>query len=577
MHTKHYDRSFLTFLLTKVLKVEELFQYPYFQEHDLETISMTLDTAEAIAEKHLSPAFVDSDRNEPQLVDGKVKVHPKIKDFLFENHASGLLTASFDYDYEGQQLPTMVYGAANHILNSSHNSFVMYSDLVHGCSEMLIKFGSGVLKKGVLPNLLGLKWLGSMCLTEPQAGSSLSEIVTSASLQEDGTYKIKGQKIIISAGDQDISENIVHLVLARIEGAPKGAKGISLFVVPKNKIDLEKGELVEGCHSNDVQSVGIFHKMGQKATPAMHLVFGDNDNCTGYLLGNENRGLPQMFVMMNGARLGVGMTGISIASAAYQLSLEYAQERKQGKIDGDLVKIIEHADVKRMLLSQKAVIEAGLCLLMRCYKYLDLSEQTKDQKYLDLAELLTPVAKTMGAELGFKSANQGLQILGGYGYTSDFKLEQLVRDARICSIYEGTTGIHSLALMGREILKSDGVSLKLWQKEVNETLEKALNKMVIAPYAKQFQNTVDEFFETTKELLKDVGTKAFLADATIYMELFGVLNMAWQWLDIVSEDTEEDTNGFFSRLNTMRYYFKYELPKINYLTQILLNPEKVTV
>jgi alkylation response protein AidB-like acyl-CoA dehydrogenase len=453
----------------------------------------------------------------------------------------------------------------------------MYSDLIHGCTEMLIKFGSEALKKCVLPNLLGLKWLGSMCLTEPQAGSSLSEIITSASPQKDGTYKIKGQKIFISAGDHDISENIVHLVLARIEGAPKGAKGISLFVVPKNKIDLENGTLLPGSPSNDVQSVGIFHKMGQKATPAMHLVFGDNDNCIGYLLGQENRGLPQMFLMMNNARLGVALTGISIASAAYQLSLQYAQERKQGKIEGELVKIIEHADVKRMLLFQKAVVEGGLCLLMRCYKYLDLSEQTKEPKYLELAELLTPVAKTMGAELGFKSANLGLQILGGYGYTSDFKLEQLVRDARICPIYEGTTGIHSLALMGREILKSDGASLNLWQQEVNKTLEKALNKTELNTYAQKFQDDLDTFFNTTKELLKEVGTKEFLADATIYMELFGLLNMAWQWLDIVSEDTEEITDDYFSRFNTMRYFFKYEFPKTNYLTQILLNPEKVTV
>jgi alkylation response protein AidB-like acyl-CoA dehydrogenase len=577
LNTKHYDRGFLDFLLKNVFKVEELFQYEYFQEHDLETLGMTLDTAEAIAEKHLTSAFVDSDRNEPQLVAGKVKVHPKIKDFLKENHASGLLTASFDYEHAGQQLPTLVYGAANYILNSSHNSFVMYSDLIHGCTEMLIKFGSEALKKCVLPNLLGLKWLGSMCLTEPQAGSSLSEIITSASPQKDGTYKIKGQKIFISAGDHDISENIVHLVLARIEGAPKGAKGISLFVVPKNKIDLENGTLLPGSPSNDVQSVGIFHKMGQKATPAMHLVFGDNDNCIGYLLGQENRGLPQMFLMMNNARLGVALTGISIASAAYQLSLQYAQERKQGKIEGELVKIIEHADVKRMLLFQKAVVEGGLCLLMRCYKYLDLSEQTKEPKYLELAELLTPVAKTMGAELGFKSANLGLQILGGYGYTSDFKLEQLVRDARICPIYEGTTGIHSLALMGREILKSDGASLNLWQQEVNKTLEKALNKTELNTYAKKFQDDLDTFFNTTKELLKEVGTKEFLADATIYMELFGLLNMAWQWLDIVSEDTEEITDDYFSRFNTMRYFFKYEFPKTNYLTQILLNPEKVTV
>lgn len=577
MNTKHYNRVFIEFILKDVLKVEELFEYEYFKEHDLETISMTLDTAEHIAEKHLAPAYVDSDRNEPELIQGKVKVHPHIKDYLQESHTRGLLTSSFSFAHDGQQLPQMVYGAANYILHSSHNAFVMYSDLVHGCSELLIKFGSETLKKGVLPQLLSFKWLGSMCLTEPQAGSTLSEIKTTAIPQEDGTFKIKGHKIFISAGDNDLTENIVHLVLARIEGAPQGAKGISLFVVPKNKIDIEKGELLAGKPTNDVQSVGIFHKMGQKATPAMHLVFGDNDNCTGYLLGQENNGLSQMFVMMNSARLGVGLTGISIASAAFQLSLEYAQERVQGKVDGKLAKIIEHADVKRMLLSQKAVVEAGLCLLIRCYKYLDLSEQTKDPKYLELAELLTPVAKTMGAELGFKSANQGLQILGGYGYTKDFKLEQLVRDARICSIYEGTTGIHSLALLGREVVKSDGASLKHWQNEVNITLEKALNKTNTAVYASEFQKAIHTFLVTTKELLKEQGTKEFLADATIYMELFGLINMAWQWLAMAVEENEEVTDPYFSRFNTFRYFFKYEFPKTIYLNQILLNSAKVTV
>ncbi len=581
MTTKHFDRKLLDFLLKEVINIDELFKYEYFSDHSFETAKLTLDIAEGIAEKHMTSVFVESDRNEPKLENGRVAVHPKVKDFVKENADSGLISATFPFQYDGQQLPKTIYAGAHYIQTSSHNAFVMYTDLMQGCSEMILRFGSDNLKAIFYPKLISGEWMGAMCLTEPQAGSSLSDINTTAYPQADGTYKLIGQKIFISAGDHNVSENIIHLVLARIEGAPKGTKGISLFVVPKIKVDTKTGAILS--ENNDVKSIAIFHKMGQKATPAMHLGFGENGNCTAYLLGEENRGLPQMFKMMNGARLGVGMTGIAIASAAYQLSLQYAKERTQGRIDKSAIEqiaIIQHPDVKRMLLFQKAIVEGGLCLLLRCYKYLDLIKATNETKYAELAELLTPVAKTFGAEMGIISTNQGLQVLGGYGYTEDFMLEQLARDVRICSIYEGTTGIHSLAILGREVMKDDGASLLLWKNEINVTLNKAKQNTALNFYCQKLENAVAQFLDTTVHL-KKIALKGhfetFLSDATIYMELFGILNIAWQWLDIAINAKEEDKDSHFSKLNTMKFYFKYELEKTGYLNSVLINTEKLTI
>ncbi len=584
-----FDRKMLNFLLKNVHQVNTITTFDYYSAHDEETFQLILDTAENLAAKHLSPAFVNSDRNEPQLLNDEVKVHPALKPYIQSIAESGLIAATLPFEEDGQQLPKTIYAAAHYILTASHNSFVMFSDLAHGCLEMISTFGTADLKKIYLPKISTCEWLGTMCLTEPQAGSSLSDVQTMAYLQPDGTYKLLGQKVFISAGDHDLTGNIVHLVLARIEGAPAGTKGISLFVVPKYKVDYQTGDLLlENGEkvSNDVKSIAIFHKMGQKATPAMHLGFGGNNDCEGILLGQENKGLAHMFQMMNGARLGVGMTGISIASAAMQLSQQYARERVQGRLPVGSrfpVQIQEHPDVKRMLFAQKAIVNGGLSLLLQCYKYLDLlkvSETEQDIfKYDCLTELLTPVAKTFGAEMGILSTNLGLQIHGGYGYTMDFELEQLARDVRITSIYEGTTGIHSLALVGREILKSDGISLKFWQTEVENTVEEARKLEQTQKAAEQLQSALELFNFTTnkmKEMSEEGKTMEYLADANLYMELFGILNIAWQWLLIGVAATAENGDGK-DKLKTLYFYYQYELGKIDYLSRQIINTEKLTL
>ena len=594
MAEKHFSRRNLDFTLFEVLKVDTLTQYDYFNAHDRDTFGMVIDTAAEIAEKILKPAFVDADRHQPELINGEVKAHKGVREFYDAYAESGLLSAPFSFDYGGQQLPKTVATAAEFICGGANNAFVMYPDLTKGAANLIVSFGTAEQKAAFSSKMLSGEWTGTMCLTETQAGSSLSDVATSATPQADGTYKIKGQKIFISAGDHDVRDNIVHLVLARIDGAPKGTKGISLFIVPKKRLNTE-GVL----ESNDVASIGIYHKMGQKATPAMHLGFGEKDDCIGHLLGTENRGLPQMFVMMNGARLGVGMGGVHIGSAAYYASLQYANERPQGRrlneknALGEPTTIIHHPDVRRMLLQQKAFVEGGLCFILQCYTYLDHEKATADpsvkQHYNDLLELLTPVAKTYGAEAGIVSVNQGIQVLGGYGYTEDFELEQLSRDVRIMSLYEGTTGIQAQAVLGRQIPRNGGAAVGLWLTEVKKDLDVAYLLPKSKVYAALLDAELAEWQKTTAHLLAIAGrgeAEVFLSDATLYLELFGILNVGWQWLRMgsVAEKaaTQNDVNDiekafYASKMHTMQYFFHYELPKTKGLTARLMDETVLTV
>ncbi len=591
MANKSFSRRNLDFTLFEVLDIAGLTQQEHFAMHDTSTFGFSMDAAADLAAQTAWPAFADSDRYPPELVDGKVKVHPAVHTYIKAFCETGFLAAPFPEFYGGMQLPKTMMAAVDFIIGSAHNSFVMFTDLTQGAANLIFTFGTEEQRSTYLPNMLSGKWLGTMCLTETQAGSSLSDVATMAYPQPDGTYRIVGQKIFISAGDHDCSENIIHLVLARIEGAPKGTKGISLFIVPKNDIHTQT--------PNDVTSVAIYHKMGQKATPAMHLEFGAQKTCTGYLLGEANRGLPQMFLMMNGARLGVGMGGIHIATAAFYAALQYAQERPQGRrlteknALGEPTTIIHHPDVRRMLLYQKAICEGGLALVLHCYQYLDLEKVATDpatrQRYNDLLELLTPVAKTFGAEMGILSVNQGLQVLGGYGYTEDFVLEQLARDVRIMSLYEGTTGIQALALLGRQIPQHQAKIIGIWEEEVTPDLQAAEQHNTLKGYAAQLREAISTWKKVTAHLLEVAQTQnaeVFLSDATLYMELFGIVNVSWQWLRQATVAAKaiqdgkavgDDTAFYRSKIHTMQFYYHYELPKVAALATRLLDTTVLTV
>jgi alkylation response protein AidB-like acyl-CoA dehydrogenase len=594
MAEKHFSRRNLDFTLFEVLNVESLTQLDYYKDHDRNTFGMVLDTATDIAEKILKPVYAAADRQQPELVDGSVKVHHGVHEFHKAYSEAGFMSAPFSYENNGMQLPKVVAGAAEFICGGANNSFIMYPDLTKGAANLIVTYGTREQKDAFSSRMLSGEWMGTMCLTETQAGSSLSDVATSATPQGDGTYKIKGQKIFISAGDHDVTDNIVHLVLARIDGAPKGTKGISLFIVPKKRVN-RGGEL----ESNDVASIGIYHKMGQKATPAMHLGFGEKDDCIGYLLGAENRGLPQMFLMMNGARIGVGMGGVHIGSAAYYASLQYANERPQGRrlneknALGEPTTIIHHPDVRRMLMYQKAFVEGTLSLILQCLQFLDIEKAHPDpsvkQHYNDLLELLTPVAKTCGAEMGTLSVNQGLQVLGGYGYTEDFELEQLARDVRIMSLYEGTTGIQAQAILGRQIPRNNSNAVNLWLAEVKKDIKAAQALPQSKPYAALLNKELAQWKKTTTHLLSVAAkgdAEVFLSDATLYLELFGILNIAWQWLRMstVAEkalvncgENDADTIFYKSKIQTMQFFFHYELPKTKGLNARLMDEQVLTI
>lgn len=587
---QYYNRRNLNFLLHEVFNAADLTKYPYYSAHDRETFDMTIDAATQIADNIMFPYFRDVDRNQPELRNGKVTVHPKIGAYLKALGEAGLIGTGFSFENGGQQLPELVSSCLGFILMAANNG-MMYTGLTSGAAGLINSFGTDELKQTYVGNMLAGKWQGTMALTEPQAGSSLSDITTSAAPQADGSYRIKGQKVFISAGDHDQCENIIHLMLARIEGAPKGTKGISLFVVPKYRLD--------GA-DNDVTSTGIYHKLGQRGVPAMHLTMGDRDDCQGWLVGEPHKGLSYMFQMMNEARIGVGMTGVAIASAAYCASLQYAKERPQsrrlnekGVLDSPQIPIIQHPDVKRMLLLQKAVVEGSLSLLMEAARCTDIAHASEDpeekEKYHLMLELLTPIAKTYPTEMGMIAVSNGLQVLGGYGFTEDFPLEQLYRDIRITPIYEGTTGIQSQDLLGRKMTMKGGKPTQLLFGEVAKTIAETETHEDLKVYAKMLKAELVRLQEVTMSLMPYAmqgDIERFLMDATLYMEMFGIITVAWQWLKqgvvakqaLLTQNPEGDELAFYeSKIHTMKFFFHYEIPKTLGLAVRLKDTEVLTI
>lgn len=587
---QYYSRRNLNFLLYEVFNATELTHYPYYSAHDRETFDMTIDAVTQIGDTIMFPHFRDLDRNQPELKNGKVTVHPKVGEYLKAMGDAGLIGTGFSFEDGGQQLPEIVNSVLGFILMAANNG-MMYTGLTSGAARLIATFASDELKQTYVEKMLAGKWQGTMALTEPQAGSSLSDITASAAPQADGSYRIKGQKVFISAGDHDQCENIIHLMLARIDGAPKGTKGISLFVVPKYRLD--------GA-DNDVTSTGIYHKLGQRGVPAMHLTMGDNDDCHGWLVGEPHRGLNYMFQMMNEARIGVGMTGVAIASAAYGASLQYAKERPQSRrlnqksaLDSPQIPIIQHPDVKRMLLLQKAIVEGSLSLLMETARCADIAHASEDpeekEKYHLMLELLTPVAKTYPTEMGLMAVSNGLQVLGGYGFTEDFPLEQLYRDIRITPIYEGTTGIQSQDLLGRKMTMKGGKPAQFLFGEVAKTIAEAETYENLKPYAQKLKAELGRLQEVTMALMPFAmqgDIERFLMDATLYMEMFGICTVAWQWLKqavvaqrtIVTQNPDGEELAFYEgKIHTMKFFFHYEVPKTLGLAVRLKDNEVLTI
>ncbi|MDH7446638.1 acyl-CoA dehydrogenase [Aquimarina sp. 2201CG14-23] len=596
MAKEYIDLNTLKYLLYDVHQLEEVLQQDRFADHDKESLNLFLDSVKEFSDRELFPYFKEMDENPAYHKDGGVVVHKQVEVMMKKGGEMGLISGTFDYDAGGLQLPMMIYTASAFIQDAANNHLPGYVGLTLGAAELIIHFASKELNDIYVPNMLSGNWGGTMCLTEPQAGSSLSDVVTKATPQEDGSYKILGQKIFISGGDHQYADNFVHLVLARIDGAPAGTKGISLFIVPKNRPNAN-GDL----EPNDVTTVADFQKMGQRGYCTTHLGFGDANDCKGWLVGEAHQGLKYMFLMMNGARIAVGRGAAAIATAAYQASLEYAKERPQGRKLASTGKkdpeqgqtlIINHPDVRRMLLLQKVIAEGSLSLVLLASKYYDLKETSQDttekEKYSLLLELIIPMVKTYPSEMGAHAVSNGLQVLGGYGFCSDFILQQYHRDIRIFPIYEGTTGIQSQDLLGRKLLMENGKALELLNNEIMQTIREASKYDDLKGYA----NTLGEKLLLTQKVIgfligfaKKGDYERFLSDATPFMEFFGNITMAWIWLDMATNAKNAIVTGknkyseefYESKIHAMKFYFKYELPKTSGLAEILMDEEVLTI
>jgi len=593
---EYMNMDTLKFFLHDVHDLSEVLKLDRYADYDAESVDMLLNSQKDYTDKVYYPTYREMDEQPCKFVDGRVTSHPAIAEVMKFGGENGYIGSTFDYEHGGSQMPHVVHSACSFIQGAANNNIGGYLGLTTGAAGLITTFGSQELIDEFVPNMVAGKWGGTMCLTEPQAGSSLSDITSSATPQDDGSYKIKGQKIFISGGDHQGAENFVHLYLARIDGAPKGTKGISLFVVPRLRKEAD-GSMVY----NDVATAGDFQKMGQRGYSTTHLALGENDDCKGWLVGEENKGLKYMFKMMNGARIDVGMTAAAVASAAYFHSLQYAKERPQGRkltssgaknANEEQTLIINHPDVRRMLLLQKAVVEGSLSLLTFASAQYDISQFSNDaqvrENALDLLELLTPIAKTYPSEMGRVSISNGLQIYGGYGFCTEFPLQQYYRDIRIMALYEGTTGIQSLDLLGRKCTMKGGRALQLLGAEVKKDIEASMTYDDLKPYAK----VLGEKMKEVQEIMMHLGPFAmqgeferFLADATIFMEYLSTVVVAWQWLKIatnaklalVTGDKKYDETFYESKVHTMKFYFKYEMPKTIGLKETLLSPEVLTI
>ncbi len=595
MKNEYVDIDTLKFLLYDVHRTQDLLTKERFNEYDQTSIDIFLDSVKTFSDNSLFPFIKEMDEKPAYFKDGKIIVHPQFESILKDAGEMGLVSSMFGFEDGGLQIPSSIFHAAYFIMEAANNHVTGYFGLTAGSANLIISFGNQYLKDTYVPKMLDLTWGGTMCLTEPQAGSSLSDVVTSATPTDEDYYLIKGQKIFISAGDHQFADNFVHLVLARIDGAPAGIKGVSLFVVPKNR------PTANSLEPNDVAVAGEFEKMGQRGYCTTHIVFGDNNDARGWLVGEANKGLSYMFQMMNEARVATGRMGAGIAAAAYYASVKYANERPQGRklnstgqkdVSADQTLIINHPDVKRMLLTQKAIVEGSMSLIVETANYLDKEMTSTDseeqENYNLLLELLTPIAKTYPAEKGIEATSNAVQILGGYGFCLDFMPQQYYRDIRIISIYEGTTGIQSLDLLGRKITMKNGKALQLLAVEIQETIKAANVHDELQPYS----NILLENLGMTQKVIAYLTPHAmqgnyerFLADASIFMDFFSTIVIGWQWLKIAiaAKNTLTDGNGnqsttfYEGKIHTMKFYFTYEMTKTKSLATIIMNDEELTI
>jgi butyryl-CoA dehydrogenase len=575
------SRRDLDFLLHEWLDVESLTKRPRFAEHSRETFDAVQDLAEQIATEHFAPHNRKADENEPRMVDGKVELIPEVAQALKVFADAGLMAGEFDEEFGGMQLPHAVGQAVFAWFKAANVGTAAYPFLTMGNARLLLAHGSPEqIATYVAPEIEG-RWFGTMALSEPQAGSSLADITTRAEPQADGTYRLTGNKMWISGGDHELTENIVHLVLAKIPGGPPGVKGISLFIVPKFLVH-EDGSLGE---RNDVVLAGLNHKMGYRGTTNTLLNFGEGvhtpggrPGAVGYLVGEEHRGLTYMFHMMNEARIGVGMGATVLGYTGYLHALDYARTRTQGRPVGAKdpasppVPIIEHADVRRMLLAAKSYAEGGLALGLYCARLVD-EEQTAESEtdraraHL-LLEMLTPIAKAWPSQYGPVADDLAIQVHGGYGYTRDYPVEQFYRDNRLNPIHEGTQGIQSLDLLGRKVVMQGGAGLALLGETIAATTARA-GGTEWAGFAADLDTAVARLGSVTATLWSAGDPNVTLANSHVYLEAAGHVVVAWLWLEQALATGEQRSDFHEGKRQAARYFWRWELRRVHHRFDLL--------
>jgi butyryl-CoA dehydrogenase len=575
----------LAFELYEVLDAEALTRRERFAEHNRETFDAAIGTARSIAEKYFAPHNRKADENEPRYENGEAILIPEVKPAVEAFLKAGLLNAARSFEDGGMQLPTLLSQACFAHFQAANAGSTAYPFLTMGAANLIESFGSAEQKQRFLQPMIGGRFFGTMALTEPHAGSSLSDIRTRAEPAADGTYRLRGNKIFISAGDHQLSENIVHMVLAKLPDAPAGVKGISLFIVPKFMVN-EDGSLGP---RNDVILAGLFHKMGWRGTTSTALNFGDNGQCVGYLVGKPHQGLSYMFQMMNEARIGVGMGAVMLGYAGYLYSLDYARERPQGRLpdsknpDSAPVPIIQHTDVKRMLLTQKAYVEGAFDLGLYAARLFD-DTHTGDtdearQHAQQLLDLLTPIVKAWPSEFCLKANELAIQILGGHGYTRDYPVEQYYRDNRLNPIHEGTNGIQSLDLLGRKLSQNGGAGLKQLLRLIAETGQRAKAHDALNELRHPLEQLVTRLQAVTLGLLGDLAlgkVDASLANSALYLKVFGHAVIGWRWLEQSIYAHQGLANGHITdkdfyqgKLQAARYFLTWEVPSCHHDLAIL--------
>ncbi|MBT1449493.1 acyl-CoA dehydrogenase C-terminal domain-containing protein [Glaciecola sp. XM2] len=575
----------LPFQLYDVLDTESLCEHETFAEHSRETFDAVIETANKMATNLFLPHNHIADKQEPTFDGKKVSMIDDVKVAFDAFREAGFIAGRYKFEDGGMQLPETVMTAVSGYFMAANPSSTAYPFLTAAAINVISHFASDELKAQFMPKMLTGDFTGTMALTEPHAGSSLADIKTTAVKQADGTYRVKGSKIYISGGEHELSDNIVHLVLAKVPGGPAGVKGISLFVVPKYRLDVQGNP----ADRNDVQLAGLLHKLGYRGTTSTALTFGENDDCHGYLVGEEHFGLRYMFMMMNEARIGVGFGAAMIGYRGYQYSLDFAKDRTQGRVaphtkpEDPAAPIIQHGDVKRMLLAQKAYTEGGIALCLYGSNLIDRINTCGDVKtkegLQELLDLLTPVLKAWPSEYGPKANDLGIQVLGGSGYTREYYSEQFWRDNRLNPIHEGTNGIQALDLSFRKLWQKNGLGLTILQQEIQRDMAK-----ITTPEAAALAKKLGVYLAKLHELLTHVASAlqsdkqmTLSANAQALMNAFATIVVSWIWIrqasvaepKIATSDSDSAANFYRGKVQAAKYFIDWELPSIERDLQVL--------